>query len=81
MIYNNNNLDSCENGNHKWSTMDRWFSVRGIGERTVIGCLNCLAVKIIQKVDQFDGKECIGYKVTTTIVEPRDDGIFEAYEK
>lgn len=80
MIYSNNYLDVCENGNHRWSEMDISTAYRSIGEITIIKCINCLAVKVIQKVEQFNGKECTGQKTTITIVEPKEDGIFEPYK-
>lgn len=80
MIYSDYLLDICEGGNHRWSEMDISTSYRSIGNVTIIKCINCLAVKVIQKVEQFDGKECIGQKITTTIVEPKEDGILKLYE-
>jgi len=79
MIYSDYLLDICEDGNHRWSEMDVTTSCRSIGNVIIIKCINCLSVKVIQKVEQFDGKECIGQKTTITIVEPKEDSLFEKY--
>lgn len=77
MIYSNDFIDVCE-GEHRWSK-DEHRTIQSIGEIIIIRCLNCLSLKIIQKAEQYNGKKCIGIKVSTTIVEPKEDSIFEEY--
>jgi len=71
MIYSNHLIDICDQSDHKWSGNAVIYSARKIGELAVYQCNNCMTIKVVQRVVQFNGTKCLEDKVTTTIVEPK----------